>query len=479
MKATGEPVVANSNSEIQVTLDPVLAIGVYDSAAATTEVSAVNIGVNAPLGADAFYSEDVYVGVATNAAEGYSLTISMNNDTSNALVHSDSRVTRQIAPTGADVSAANMVTDTWGYAVSGGNYNPVPLLGSGTTIKEIDEPTGVAIDTTQVSFGTKVSPTLPAGAYSNRVLFTAVAQGGPAPATGTFSGITTMQEMTSEICAAETTPTSAATIPTFSHDTAASDNTTYVPEALLEDTRDGKEYIVRKLADGNCWMSSNLALDFTTTTTLTPSDSNVSANWTPGVATQTTTGTNWRQQNSEAYYNAVHSYTNGDLWVNDAGTATTTTAPEAGSDDYYTRRLGNYYNWYTATAGTGLYSMTSSSPDATDSICPKGWGLPTNTTATNTNGNQYSYANLLTTTYGIASSAAGSTTMRADPLSFILSGYYLYSGSVSNQGSFGSFWSASAYNNTYARVLYFLTSYVYPSSNFYKASGYSVRCVAL
>ena len=64
-------------------------------------------------------------------------------------------------------------------------------------------------------------------------------------------------------------------------------------------------------------------------------------------------------------------------------------------------------------------------------------------------------------------------------LSFILSGYYNYSGSVNNQGSNGNFWSASANNNTNARNLNFNTSNVNPSNNNNKANGNSVRCVAL
>jgi hypothetical protein len=50
-----------------------------------------------------------------------------------------------------------------------------------------------------------------------------------------------------------------------------------------------------------------------------------------------------------------------------------------------------------------------------------------------------------------------------------------HDGSVLNQGSLGSYWSSSPYG-TYARSLYFDSSYVYPQSNFYRAYGFSVRC---
>ncbi len=51
------------------------------------------------------------------------------------------------------------------------------------------------------------------------------------------------------------------------------------PTKQLIDIRDGKEYWVAKLADGNCWMTQNLAYDLVKGKVLTPSDSDVSANW--------------------------------------------------------------------------------------------------------------------------------------------------------------------------------------------------------
>ena len=288
--------------------------------------------------------------------------------------------------------------------------------------------------------------------------------------------ITTMQAMTSSICAETTTPTAAAT--NLDSTGAHIGDTSYVPEKVLTDTRDNRQYLIRKLADGNCWMVSNLMLNFTTSTTLTPADSDVSANWTPGVATQTTDGTSWHPDDSETSYDTVHSYTTDNLWINDAGTSTTTTAPAIGSDDYYIRRLGNYYTWYAATAGTGAYSTTSSSPDAAGSICPKGWQLPTNTITMNADGNRYSYENLLMTVYGIEDSSIGSIATRATPLSFIFSGRYDYAGSVGWQGNSGVFWSASAITNRSAYTLDLFASRISPSGSSNKVHGYSTRCVA-
>ena len=56
----------------------------------------------------------------------------------------------------------------------------------------------------------------------------------------TLANITTMQEMTSDICAA----------------------TTVGATATLKDTRDNSTYSVAKLADNKCWMTQNMRLDF-------------------------------------------------------------------------------------------------------------------------------------------------------------------------------------------------------------------------
>ncbi len=61
-----------------------------------------------------------------------------------------------------------------------------------------------------------------------------------------------MQEMTPEICDASTTPVA------FLADGSIN---TKVPETQLIDARDGSVYTVRKLADGNCWMTENLRLN--------------------------------------------------------------------------------------------------------------------------------------------------------------------------------------------------------------------------
>jgi uncharacterized protein (TIGR02145 family) len=63
------------------------------------------------------------------------------------------------------------------------------------------------------------------------------------------------------------------------------------------------------------------------------------------------------------------------------------------------------------------------------------------------------------------------------PWQGLYSGYY-YTG-LYNQSSYGYYWSSTVGSGTYARYLYFNSSYVYPGSNgTYEYRGFAVRCLA-
>ena len=117
-------------------------------------------------------------------------------------------------------------------------------------------------------FGARVDGNQAADTYSNTVTLSVVAS---PKEVKTFSGITKMQEMTASICST------------------ASVNDT----AFLEDTRDGKKYWVTKLADGNCWMSQNLALDIVTSGSGTAMTSNINTSTSDIVASDVHGGVNW------------------------------------------------------------------------------------------------------------------------------------------------------------------------------------------
>ena len=158
--------------------------------------------------------------------------------------------------------------------------------------------------------------------------------------TPAFFKITTMQEMTSAVCNSVVTPSASATQTdtTGAYTSLSNANTNYVAQRTLSDTRDSNTYIVRKLADGNCWMVQNLRL--VGSKTLTSANSDVTANFTlPASATS-----GWSAASAHVYNTNNTTY-------------------------------GVLYNWNAATAGIGS-SSTPNSGYIDSSICPKNWMLP-------------------------------------------------------------------------------------------------------
>ncbi len=80
---------------------------------------------------------------------------------------------------------------------------------------------------------------------------------------------------------------------------------------------------------------------------------------------------------------------------------------------------------------------------------------------------------ILTTTFSMASNA---TTM-GTYLKMPMAGYRSYSSSnVANAGSYGFYWSSTAYSTNRAYYLAFNSSSITPQADQYRSNGYSVRC---
>ena len=410
-----------------------------------------------------FSSRTATVEVTTNNETGYSLYLATENQQA-TLVNAEG--TAAIAPVSGEVTATRFGANTWGYnlgkeAVSEATmYQAVPTQNG--------EPAGgseapVEDDAYNLTFGAFVNTELPGGAYSNRVVVSAVVNPGYVP---TLSAIDNMQEMTAEICEAST------------------ENET----KQLTDTRDGKKYWVTKLADGNCWMTQNLDLDLTNGTPLTPEDSDVSSNWNPprsteknGTVTSNSTNTetySWdfglyvknNPDDYDSYCTNVKTMSGCDGWT-DATNLTPAETEWTGSVDNTVSGstydahflIGNFYQWNAATAGTG--GTINNYANATDSICPKGWQLPTS-------GSGGEFDTLV--------GDLNSTTITQAPYYFNPSGYVL-SGSLRSAGSSGYYWSSTALSSSsYAYYLDFTSGYVAPSNGGIRARyyGFSVRCLA-
>ena len=237
--------------------------------------------------------------------------------------------------------------------------------------------------------------------------------------------------------------------------------------SALTDQRDNNTYAIAKLADDKCWMIENLRLadkdsnnndiELSATNTNSPSLplTNVYSSSTTSnhlSASTNPTSTAWCTDANAACYNQSMLYT--------GNTTERGTNPATGANTY---SYGNYYNWYSATAGNGTYSKSSGNTDG--DLCPKGWTLPTSGSASMDFATLYS---------GLSSTVAN---IRKYPNNFLYSGY-VYGSSVYNRGSVSYYWSKSASSSSSAYNLSFGSSYVSLSNYSSKHYGYSVRCLA-
>ena len=374
-----------------------------------------------PTPAGTFTSGSVDVDVSTNAFKGYELYLSAKDtDTFMKSELNPSDTTNRISSsfTGS-VTSSTMAKNAWGYSLNSTDFSAVPAKTSAKKIKDITTlPTAPELKTT-VHFGAKVDTTLDSGRYKADILFTAVAHPNPAKP---LHGISTMQQMTPEVCAATTTPL--ATTTQLDTDGSHHGDLNYAPTKTLVDTRDNNTYTVSKLADGKCWMTQNLRI---AGKAITPLDSDVTSNYIIPASS----------------INGFSSYDTSNAYVDNSD--------------------GGFYNWYTATAGTGTQTLSTDGQNTTVSICPKGWRLPTGGDGGEFQALYNNYNSYLA--------------LRSNPINFTLSGY-VYGSSRYNQGSYGRYWSSTVVSSYNAYSLYLSTSYVDPANYYNKDYGFSVRCIA-
>ncbi len=225
------------------------------------------------------------------------------------------------------------------------------------------------------------------------------------------------------------------------------------------DARDGEEYKIQRLADGKCWMLDNLRLDLTNstilnglTTTNTHADTNSltslkSGNRSAGAQYASSGFVRWDSSSSSNVFNQAKA--NADY------KNTTTTSYGSGSG-----KIGVYYNYCAASAGSYCYDDGSGTGNASYDLCPAGWRMPTG-------GSSSEYQALY---------AAYDATSFRNALSTPLSGYFR-EGWPGAQGSFGSFWSSTYATGYYMDSLYVTSSVVYPANIYGRYYGNSLRCL--
>ena len=375
-----------------------------------------------PTSTGTFDSKELKVNVSTNAIKGYELYFS-SEDEATDMKHTSSSISNKISSnfTGS-LTSTSMANNTWGYSLNNTDFSSIPKKSNQIKLKDLNTyPT--ATDRTQsVYFGVKADTTLPSGIYEKNVVFTALAHANPLYIKDLFT-ISDMQQMTPKICKNTTTPKRGSTILDTDGSHRGDDN--YVPTKTLTDIRDNNTYTVSKLADGKCWMTQNLRI---AGKTITPADSDVTSNYT--IPASSLSGFN--------------SYDTSNAYV----------------DNTY----GGYYTWYTATAGTGTYSLSTIGYNTTVSICPKGWRLPTS-------------GNIASDFQTLYNSYSSSSALISSLINLTLSGL-ASSSSMGAQGSGGYYWSSTVYNSNRAYHFYRNSSGIRPSVISDKDGGFSVRCVA-
>ncbi len=269
----------------------------------------------------------------------------------------------------------------------------------------------------------------------------------------------------------------------------------------LTDTRDGNTYAVARLADGKCWMIENLRLDDSTTLTVTNThdplhDTNntvtLKTNYVSNAIADHLAASNntWCTSLGTSCTDQTMLNTN-NTRISDSNLTTSYNADETATSKWYS--YGNYYNWYSATAGNGTYSFNTKNNSVTGDLCPAGWHLPKGGDKNNTANSEFwalslaligvepsntSSSNYPANYTGASEGGNASKAFRAYPNNFINSG--LWEGNQAySRSSGGRYWSSSVYTNNSSYSLSINDTSVYPGTDFfYKYYGLSVRCIA-
>ncbi len=350
-----------------------------------------SITPNASTGAKA--QTNVIANIDVSNSSGYSVYLGSN---SSNLVGKDNKHT--VPGISGTSTFQNLPVNTWGYYAGEGTSIPetaqyqAVAAGQGNVIYQNPSHKIYSESKTLIlSFVTNIAGDIPADTYQNAITLSVVSS----PLKTTLTDISTMQEMTSKIC----------------QDSVLNET------KQLKDTRDGKLYWVAKLPDEKCWMTQNLNLDLGTSwPSPAGSDYDVAATAYPPVATASSVTASTISSPSIS----TRSWSLGDYVITNPETPsdcghqnnsfadcptefTSVVGKTASSDpDFYIKNgkqtvvgnqydahylVGNHYQYNTATAGTG---GVIAGANASGSICPKNWQLPTSN-----NTNPSSFANLI------------------------------------------------------------------------------------
>lgn len=209
------------------------------------------------------------------------------------------------------------------------------------------------------------------------------------------------------------------------------------------DNRDNRNYTIKRLLDGNCWMIDNLNLGATSiSTNLTSSNSNL--------ATTVTAST----------FNG---------WKKTSGSQTTDAGeyiPISGTDSTSGTAYGTLYNFYATTGGS--ITGNNITEDAKYDICPAGWRLPREVRS---NGGEFSNLNSIYGSYANmrASIANGGA-------AFNLPGNFAKS-TPTTTGTYGYFWASNYSDMSSHRMMAYISSSQFKTTYLPGTNGRSIRCI--
>ena len=368
-----------------------------------------------------FDYKDLAISVETNNVTGYRLMMSADS-TSLLKTNDDTKAIQTLPALDGGYTDDTFVANRWGYKIGDGNY--IPFV-SGAVVANGD--TAVNNDITNFRFATKIDFSQPSGEYKTTLNFTAVVN--PIP---TFY----MQNLDTKYCT--TSP------------------------MIAIDKRDGEEYMIQRLADGRCWLLENMRLD--------PTDLELE---------DLEDNTNAPNQLLEYFMNGGGTMPNAIMGVSDEWTTSTNSNDAILYPKIYTGninkvpnitygigsgKVGVYYNYCAATAGTYCYEGYNASGNAQYDICPTGWRLPT--------GDDEGEFNVLYEALGSDSKAF------KNALSTPLTGRYSY-GKVEQYGGQTTYWTSTYFNPNGMNEARVDFSNVEPDAGNYsgRGTGYSVRCI--
>ena len=452
----------------------------------TVSLSSSNIVINDLTPGTSDNSNIVDINVVTNNINGYYLTSTVGNnsdtDSSSNLIHNTTNLVHSngtntftsLSPSDSIVDLSTYDTSSlvnpnvWGYSYSidnqstWSNYSGLPLYtNTGVTLSDKYVPSN---DTINFKIGAKSSPTQIAGTYTNTINFITTAYPNPLTLAESYAyfnksqtgGYYTMQDMEPGICAT------------------ATENS----ELTVIDVRDNNAYTIAKLADGRCWMTTNLNLEGGTEIESTLSD--VPEGYTLPVANGFQEGNRLPESQIIASDTALDGGFSNDTQAyvfNSRNTACKSNSP-----------CYSYYSWVSATAGSGT-SISTTNTDAPYSVCPKRWSLPTTRSI---NGLSSDFQDLTVSLGGSRerfyydSSTAPTANaifrkMVAAPINYVRSGHY--QGNSFYSGGYGAhYWSSTAANanqwgNT-ALDLSITASTISFANTDVQRFGFSVRCIS-